>query len=89
MKYVLLIYQGTAPLPGSERWKALPAAEQKAIYADYAEINKAPGVAPGLPLGLPDAAMTVQAPPSCSRLRTATSRRSTSSWTRSILANWK
>jgi hypothetical protein len=62
MKYVLLIYQGTTPLPGSERWQALPAVEQKAIYADYAEINKAPGVAPGLPLGLPDAAMTVQVP---------------------------
>ncbi len=60
MKYVLLIYQGSAPLPGSERWKALPAVEQKAIYADYAGINEAPGVAPGLPLGLPDAAMTVQ-----------------------------
>jgi hypothetical protein len=26
MKYVLLVYQGTTPLPGTERWKALPAA---------------------------------------------------------------
>jgi len=47
-------------LPGSERWQALPEAEQKAIYADYAELNKTAGVAPGLPLGLPDAARTVQ-----------------------------
>lgn len=60
MKFVLLIYQGTTPLPGSDRWKALPPAEQKAIYADYAGINEAPGVTPGLPLGLPEAAMTVQ-----------------------------
>jgi hypothetical protein len=61
MKYVLLIYQGlTPPLPGSDRWKALPEAEQKAIYADYAQISKAPGVTPGLPLGLPNAAKTVQ-----------------------------
>ena len=61
MKYVLLIYQGpTPPLPGSERWKALPEAEQKAIYADYAELTKAPGVTPGLPMGLPTAARTVQ-----------------------------
>lgn len=60
MKYVLLIYQGTAPLPGSDAWKALPAAEQKAIYADYAEIGKSPGVTPGLPMGLPSAARTVQ-----------------------------
>jgi hypothetical protein len=37
MKFVLLIYQGTTPLPGSERWKALSDAEQKQIYADYAE----------------------------------------------------
>jgi hypothetical protein len=50
MKFVMLIYQGTAPLPGSEAWKALSEAEQKAIYADYASINKSPGVTPGLPL---------------------------------------
>ncbi len=61
MKYVLLIYHGPAPpVPGSDRWKALPAAEQKAIYADYAELGKTPGVTPGLPLGLPNAARTVQ-----------------------------
>jgi hypothetical protein len=60
MKFVMLIYQGTAPLPGSEAWKALSEAEQKAIYADYASINKSPGVTPGLPLGLPSAARTVQ-----------------------------
>ena len=60
MTFVLLIYQGSTPLPGSDRWQALPEAEQKAIYADYAELNKTEGVAPGLPLGLPDAATTVQ-----------------------------
>ncbi|HKP97533.1 MAG TPA: YciI family protein [Fibrobacteria bacterium] len=60
MKFVLLIYQGTTPLPGSEKWKALPEAEQKAIYADYAEIGKTAGMTPGLPLGLPGAARTVQ-----------------------------
>jgi hypothetical protein len=60
MEFVLLVYQGTTPLPGSDRWRALSEAEQKAIYADYAELNKSKGVAPGLPLGLPDAARTVQ-----------------------------
>ena len=60
MKFVMLIYQGTTPLPGSEAWKTLPEAEQKRIYADYAELNKAPGLQPGLPLGLPSAARTVQ-----------------------------
>jgi hypothetical protein len=60
MKYVLIIYQGTTPLPGTESWKALPQAEQKQIYADYAELNKTPGIAPGLPLGLPEKARTVR-----------------------------
>ena len=52
MKFVMLVYQGSTPLPGSDRWQALPEPEQKAIYADYAELNKTEGVAPGLPLGL-------------------------------------
>jgi hypothetical protein len=60
MKYVLLVFQGTTPLPGTDRWKALPEAEQRQIYADYAELNKTPGIAAGLPLGLPGAARTVQ-----------------------------
>jgi len=60
VKFVLLVYQGTTPLPGSDRWQTLSDAEQKAIYADYAELNKTEGVAPGLPLGLPDAARTVR-----------------------------
>ena len=60
MKFVLLVYQGTTPLPGSNRWQALSEAEQKAIYTDYAELNKTEGIAPGLPLGLPETARTVQ-----------------------------
>ena len=60
MKFVLLVYQGNTPLPGSDRWQTLSEAEQKAVYADYAELNRTKGVAPGLPLGLPEAARTVQ-----------------------------
>lgn len=61
MKYVLLVYHGPNPtVPGSDRWNALPASEQKAIYADYAKVNETAGIAAGLPLGLPDAARTVQ-----------------------------
>lgn len=60
MKFVLLIYQGTTPLPGSDRWNALSTEEQKRVYADYAEFSKTPGLGPGLPLGLPDVARTVQ-----------------------------
>ena len=61
MKYVMLIYQGPAPaIPGTDRWNAMPKAEQGAIYADYAELNKTPGVAPGPALGYPNKAKTVQ-----------------------------
>ena len=60
MKFVMFVYQGSTPLPGSDGWQALPEAEQKAIYADYGELNKTEGVAPGLPLGLPDSSRTVQ-----------------------------
>lgn len=60
MNYVLLIYQGTTPLPGTEAWEALSDVEQKQIYADYGALNHAPGVTPGLPLGLPAKATTVR-----------------------------
>jgi hypothetical protein len=60
MTFVLLIYQGTTPLPGSDRWNMLSETEQQAIYSDYAELNKTEGVIIGLPLGLPNAAKTVQ-----------------------------
>jgi hypothetical protein len=60
MKFVLLVYQGSTPLPGSDRWETLSEAEKKSIYADYAALNNTAGVAPGLPLGLPDAARTVK-----------------------------
>jgi hypothetical protein len=60
MKFVLLVYHGSTPLPGSESWNALSDAEQKAIYAEYAALNKADGVSPGLPFGRPSAAKTVQ-----------------------------
>ena len=60
MKFVLLVYQGSHPCPVRIAGRRCRRAEQKAIYADYAELNRTEGVAPGLPLGLPDAARTVQ-----------------------------
>jgi hypothetical protein len=61
MQYVLLIYQGTTPVPTNpDAWATLPEDEQKAIYRDYAALNKTPGVSPGLTLGLPENATTVQ-----------------------------
>jgi hypothetical protein len=60
MEFVLLIYQGTTPLPNSKEWKALSEEEQRQIYTDYDAVNKTPGVKPGLPLGLPLDATTVR-----------------------------
>jgi len=61
MQYALLIYQGTTPVPDDpEAWATLSNAEQQAIYADYAAINKAPGLGEGVPLGLPTKATTVR-----------------------------
>jgi len=58
-QFVLMIYQGTTPLPGSDEWEALPKDEQTQVYADYASINQTAGVSPGPPLGLPSDARTV------------------------------
>jgi hypothetical protein len=60
MQFVLMIYQGTTPLPDTDAWSSLSSDEQKRIYADYAALNKTPGLAPGLPLGLPQDAKTVR-----------------------------
>ena len=60
MQYVMLIYQGSTPLPDSDAWAALSEDEQKQIYADYGALNQTPGVTPGLPLGLPENATTVR-----------------------------
>lgn len=60
MQYVLLIYQGTTPLPGTDEWSSLDEEEQQAVYADYAALNEMSNVTPGLPLGLPDDARTVR-----------------------------
>jgi hypothetical protein len=60
MKYVMLIHQGSTPLPGTPEWDSLPEDEQKQVYADYGALNNTPGVTPGLPLGLPQNATTVR-----------------------------
>jgi hypothetical protein len=61
MQYVLLIFQGTTPLPTDpDAWATLSEDEQKSIYKDYGTLNQTPGVSPGLPLGLPQGATTVR-----------------------------
>jgi len=61
MKYMLLIHQGTTPLPGSEEWESLSEDEQKAVYADYQAINNTPGVTSAdVRLQPPETATTVR-----------------------------
>ncbi len=60
MKYMLLIHQGSTPLPGTPEWEALPAEEQGRVYADYQGINEAEGVTPGERMQGPETATTVR-----------------------------
>jgi hypothetical protein len=60
MKYMLLINQGTTPLPGTPEWDVLGEDGQKAIYTDYQALNKTPGVTPGERMGGPETATTVR-----------------------------
>jgi len=58
-QFVILIYQGATPLPGTPEWDELPQEEQTRIYADYGALNQTPGMTSGPPLGLPADARTV------------------------------
>jgi hypothetical protein len=60
MKYMLLIHQGSTPLPGTEEWDRLSQDEQKAVYRDYQGINETPGVTTGVQMQSPDTATTVR-----------------------------
>jgi hypothetical protein len=60
MKYMLLIHQGTTPLPGTPEWERLSQDEQQAVYRDYQAVNSTPGVTPGVWLESPEAATTVR-----------------------------
>ena len=60
MRYMLLIHQGSTPLPGTEEWNRLSQEEQGAVYAAYGEINQTPGVEPGVQMQSPDTATTVR-----------------------------
>ena len=60
MKYVVLIHQGSTPLPGTPEFDRLSEDEVEQIYADYQALNQTPGVTPGEPMGLPETATTVR-----------------------------
>jgi hypothetical protein len=58
-QFVLVIYQGTTPLPGTPEWEAMPQEEQTRVYAEYGALNQTPGLTGGPPMGLPAEARTV------------------------------
>jgi hypothetical protein len=60
MKYMLLIHQGTTPLPGTDEWDALSQEEQGQVYAAYKELNETPGFSSGERMQGPETATTVR-----------------------------
>jgi hypothetical protein len=60
MKYMLLIHQGTTPLPGTDAWNELSQEEQGEVYSAYGAINQTPGFTPGQQLSNPENATTVR-----------------------------
>ena len=60
MKYMLLIHQGTTPLPGTDAWESLSDEEKGAVFAAYGELNQTPGVTPGSRMDGPETATTVR-----------------------------
>jgi hypothetical protein len=60
MKYMLLIHQGSTPLPGSDEWESLSEEEKGAVYGAYKAINETPGVTPGVQMQPPETATTVR-----------------------------
>jgi hypothetical protein len=60
MKYMLLIHQGTTPLPGSAEWDRLPEAEKAAVHGAYRSLNETPGFTAGVQMQPPETATTVR-----------------------------
>jgi hypothetical protein len=60
MKYMLLIHQGSTPVPPSDEWEALSDEEKGAVYGAYQAINETAGVTSGLQLASPETATTVR-----------------------------
>jgi hypothetical protein len=60
VRYMMLIYQGSTPLPGTPEWDALGADEKGAVHAGYQDLNATPGMEPGRRMDGPDTATTVR-----------------------------
>ncbi len=60
MRYMLLIHQGSTPLPGTAEWDALSDEERGAVFAAYQAVNQTPGMTPGERMQGPELATTVR-----------------------------
>src|SRR5690348_9677482 len=60
MKYMLLIHQGTTPVPGTDAWESLSEEQKGAVFAAYGALNQTPGVEPGVRMQPPETATTVR-----------------------------
>jgi hypothetical protein len=61
MKYILLIHQGSTPVPGTDAWDGLADEEKGAVYAAYKALNETPGLTPGAgQMQPPETATTVR-----------------------------
>ncbi len=60
MKYMMLIYQGDTPVPGTEAWENLSPEEQNKVFAGYKALNETPGMTPGQQMQGPEMATTVR-----------------------------
>ncbi len=60
MKYMLMIYQGSTPLPGTPEWALLSQERQQEVYTRYRAVNEMPGMTPGAQMAPPETATTVR-----------------------------
>ena len=60
MRYMLLIHQGSTPVPGTDAWNDLSQEEQGKVYAAYKALNETPGFTPGQQMQGPETATTVR-----------------------------
>jgi hypothetical protein len=61
MKYMLLIHHGDSATPNDEEaWGSMSEEERNAIVEAWGEINKVPGVTPGMRIADPSSATTVR-----------------------------
>lgn len=60
MKYMLLIHQGSTPLPGSPAWDELTPEQQTDVFSAYRALNETPGVISGQQMQGPETATTIR-----------------------------